>query len=199
MEHGFFREEDRKYSSLWADNYASANWSVLARTVARHFPASLPYRKKLIDFGFGNGESLNFFEQRGFKVAGVDISVYAVEKQREKGRTVHHASIDVMPMLRDNEYEIGFCNDVLEHLPTPCIAPALREMIRICSEVLYISVCPTLSHALSKNGENLHLTVQPKKWWDIQLIQFGEIKYLWRPFRRSLRYILYPYKSDLYP
>ena len=38
----------------------------------------------VIDFGFGRGSAMKFFEERGIEVAGVEISQYAVEEQKKK-------------------------------------------------------------------------------------------------------------------
>jgi len=61
-------------------------------------------------------------------------------------------------------------------------------MARICRQALFISVCPTPSHHLSHEGENLHLTVKEKNWWETQLSKIGAVKKFNFIFSRSLRY-----------
>lgn len=187
MHYDLFRREDRKYSALWQANYSDANWRKLAAATLKkvHMNGNKPV---LVDFGFGTGNAMEFFEQRGFYVEGVDISSHAVENQLRKGKLVHHASLDSLPMLSDNEFSIGFCNDVLEHIPETLVQQSLDEMARTCSDYLFISVCPTPSDHLSLAGENLHLTVKPTSWWEAQFQKYGQVERLKFWFSRSARY-----------
>jgi len=184
-----FAREDRKYSELWKDGYREANWKRLARAVLGSCtPNKNGQRTSLIDLGFGRGAALDFFEEKGFRVAGVDISSYAVLVQRPKKREVYQASLDDMRFLTDGCFDIGFANDTLEHIPEELIRASLAEAARICSEYLFVSVCPMPSHHLSLEGENLHLTVKPRKWWEEQLAALGRIERVPFLLSRSLRY-----------
>ena len=44
--------------------------------------------EKLIDFGFGKGTALDFFEQRVSNVTGVEISSYAISKQKKRKKSL---------------------------------------------------------------------------------------------------------------
>jgi len=180
-----FQDEDRKYSILWSSNYSSAKWKKLAKKLVQN-----EKRGKLIDLGFGNGESLNYFLKKGFDTYGVEISCLCVDNAIKKGFNVYHGSLDNLNFYPDSYFEFGFCNDVIEHLPEELIIDSLREIKRICSKKLYLSVCPTLSHHLSAKGENLHLTVKPKEWWESQFNEVGEVKHVKFAFSRSLRYVI---------
>ena len=161
MKESTFQREDLKYSFLWNNGYTDANWKRLAREGIKKIE-SLEGAPSVIDFGFGRGSAMNFFEERGIEVAGVEISKYAVEEQKKKGKKVYHTSLDNLNMFVDKRFRIGFCNDVIEHIPENLIAQSLDEMTRVCSDYLFLSVCPTPSNHLSQTGENLHLTVRPE-------------------------------------
>lgn len=133
---------------------------------------------------------MDYFEQRGFYVEGVDISAYAVEEQRKKGRTVYHASLDDLSAIPEKSFDIGFCNDAIEHVPEQLVRPSMDEMARICSSHLLVSVCPTASHHLSSEGENLHLTVRPESWWTELFKEYGNVQKLRFLFSRSARYAI---------
>jgi ubiquinone/menaquinone biosynthesis C-methylase UbiE len=186
MEKDIFIREDRKYSQLWMNGYKDANWIRLATVVLKEINENNCL--SIIDFGFGKGNAMKYFENKGFKIYGTEISSYAVEKQKENGKEVFHASLDNLEIFRDNQFNIGFCNDVIEHIPTNLIIKSLEEMTRVCSDYLFISVCPTPAHHKSLEGEQLHLTIQPAKWWEEQLKKFGELKKTYLLFSRSLRY-----------
>ena len=183
MEKLQFQTEDEKYSLLWNNNYNPANWQRLAQKLVEN-----EEKGRIIDFGFGEGSAIDYFIKNRFQVEGIEISSYAIKKQRDKGIIVHHSSLDHIPSIQDKSFEFGFCNDVIEHLPQNAIIPTLNEMKRICSGKIYLSVCPTPSHHLSDNGENLHLTVKPKEWWENEFKKIGQIEQIRFWFSRSLRY-----------
>jgi 2-polyprenyl-3-methyl-5-hydroxy-6-metoxy-1,4-benzoquinol methylase len=189
MEHSFFAAEDDKYSALWKDDYRDANWKRLASIVLKK-TASYDGHVSLLDFGFGSGRSIDFFESKGFNVCGVEISSYAVGVQLAKGRDIYHASLDDLCMLGDKQFDFGFCNDVLEHIPLHLIGRSLAEMVRVCSDALFLSVCPTPSHHLSKESENLHLTVRPEPWWANEFMKYGPVERFRFLFSRSVRYTI---------
>ncbi len=184
-----FGREDSKYSSLWMSGYKDANWKKLAK-IGLTLAKSMGGNPSLVDFGFGRGSAMDFFEEKGLYVEGVEISEYAVRNQERKGRKVYHTSLDNMTMIEDNRFNIGFCNDVIEHIPEDLVIPSLDEMTRVCSDYLLLSVCPTPSHHLSLDGENLHLTVKPESWWKELFRNYGKIQEINLLFRRSARYII---------
>jgi SAM-dependent methyltransferase len=184
-----FAHEDRKYSTLWSDGYSEANWQRLARIVQK-VSDNYSLRPCIIDFGCGSGAALDHFRSKGYTTAGTDISSYVVEQLRSRNYNVHHTSIDSMPMIEDNAYTFGFCNDCIEHVPEQYIQKSLDEMVRICSDYLFISVCPTPAHNTSMDGENLHLTVRPASWWQQLFAQYGTVEPMRFWFSRSLRYVI---------
>ncbi|MCK5283709.1 MAG: methyltransferase domain-containing protein [Nanoarchaeota archaeon] len=184
-----FAIEDKKYSDLWQHDYKDANWRRLANAVLKQAESN-GNNPLLIDFGFGRGTAMDFFESNGIYVAGVEISSHAVALQHKNGREVYHTSLDNLDMLKDNQFNIGFCNDVIEHVPEHLVEPSLEEMTRVCSDYLFISVCPTPSDHLSEEGENLHLTVRPESWWKQKLEKYGKVEKKKLLFSRSLRYVL---------
>lgn len=93
-----------------------------------------------------------------------------------------------MPEIPDNSFEFGFSNDVLEHIDEKYVDAALSEMKRVCTHSLYLSICPTPSKNKSREGENLHLTVRPKEWWEENLRRIGAVRELRFFLSRSIRY-----------
>lgn len=186
MDRNLFRGEDEKYSKLWRDSYKDAHWERLANRLAREAVKG----ESVIDFGFGRGAALDFFEGNGLVVAGVDVSSFAVAQQRMGNRRVFHASLDDMAEVPADAFDFGFCNDVLEHLPPESVERALLEIGRICRKKLFASVCPTASHHLSPTGENLHLTVRSENWWKEQLEKLGSVIKLRFWLSRSVRFVV---------
>ncbi len=184
-----FDAEDRKYSELWRGDYKDARWGRLATRLLK-YTAHDATHSSLIDFGFGRGAAMDFFERRGVSVAGTEISSYAVQRQRDLGRTVYHASLDNLSMIETGAFQIGFCNDVIEHVPEELVELSLTEMARVCSDFLFLSVCPKPAHHPSPHGGNLHLTVRPRAWWVARLKGHGRVRQFFVPFSRSLRFVI---------
>lgn len=189
MDQATIQREDAKYSALWQNGYKDAHWKRLAGKVLKKASSCSP-PVSLVDFGFGRGTALDFFEEHGLSVQGVDISSYAVRMQKEQGRKVYQASLDHLPMFHDDQFTIGFCNDVLEHLLEEVVVPSLDEMARVCSKYLFLSVCPTPSHHRSLDGEPLHLTVRPLGWWEERFQKYGSVERIPFWFSRSARYVV---------
>lgn len=187
MEQAQFRTEDEKYSHLWANGYGSARWKLLARCVVGK-AKRLSVHPSVIDFGTGRGDAVAYFDRKGFRSAGVDISRYAVDRLKERGYACHWASLDALTGIPDKAFEYGFSNDVLEHLPEPCLDGAFSEMARVCTRSLFLSICPVPSRNKSKEGDNLHLTVRPKEWWEGKLARIGAVREIRFFLNRSLRY-----------
>lgn len=185
MQARIFRQEDAKYSALWSNGYKDANWERLAKAAVERVNGS----SSLVDFGCGRGKAMDFFARRGMYCEGVEISSYLAGELRKDGKWVHHASLDNMP-FRDNQFGIGFSNDVIEHVPEELVQPSLNEMARVCSDYLFLSVCPEPSHHLSKDGENLHLTVRPAGWWEAMLRKYGKVERINFWLSRSSRYAI---------
>jgi len=180
-----FQRIQQMYNHLWQNGYGDANWKRLANIVIERNKGG---DNSLIDFGFGTAKAMRFFRNNGFYVEGVEISSYAIQLANQNGFRVYHVSVDNLESTFKGTFGIGFCNDVLEHLPEESVPRAIKEMAKVCHSKLYISVCPTISHNKSLDGKNLHLTVKPEEWWTQQLLRVGEVEKLRFMFSRSLRY-----------
>ncbi len=187
MEADLFAREDAKYSYLWAHGYRSARWRILARRLIAR-ARTRETKPRILDLGAGKGDALAYFTKHGYPATGVDISAYAVERLRSRGQEAYQAALDDLSVFPDGAFEMGYSNDVLEHLPEHLVDASLAEMARVCSRYLYLSVCPTPSENLSREGDNLHLTVRPKEWWEERLARIGKVREYRIWFNRSVRY-----------
>jgi ubiquinone/menaquinone biosynthesis C-methylase UbiE len=182
-----FRTEDQKYSYLWANGYRPARWKLLAKALLKRAEGVSP-APSLIDFGSGLGNAVEFFAEKGLRAAGVDISRYAAERLRERGHVCFWSSLDSLTEIPDGSFDFGFSNDVLEHIPEAYIDATFSEMKRVCNRSLFLSICPVPSKNKSKEGENLHLTVRPKAWWEEKMRKIGTVREIRFFLNRSVRY-----------
>ncbi|HXY41816.1 MAG TPA: class I SAM-dependent methyltransferase [Vicinamibacteria bacterium] len=104
-------------------------------TYARHFrrlAARLALRpgERLLDVACGTGGWLLAAEQRGARVAGVDISTRAIAacRQRIRGGEFHSCAAEELPFA-DGSFDVVSCLGALEHMLDPC--RVLDEMRRV--------------------------------------------------------------------
>jgi 2-polyprenyl-3-methyl-5-hydroxy-6-metoxy-1,4-benzoquinol methylase len=91
----------------------------------------LPPRAKVLDIGCGSGLFTAFLEDMGFDVVGVDISETAVRyaRQRYAGVRFETASVEQGLSFKNDEFDIVWCSEVLEHLFD--VGAALTEISRV--------------------------------------------------------------------
>jgi SAM-dependent methyltransferase len=187
MDQAEFDVEEEKYSHLWAHGYKPARWKLLAGKLLAAAEAE-PERPSILDFGSGLGNAVEYFAGKGYRAAGVDISKVAADRLKARGHACYWASLDSLAEIPDNAFDYGFSNDVLEHIAEKHLDGVFAEMRRVCARRLFLSVCPVPSVNRSREGENLHLTVRPKAWWEAKLARLGEVRELRFFLNRSLRY-----------
>lgn len=185
------KREDEKYSWLYWHGYSEGRWKKLAKIALYELR---DYHKNpqssLIDFGCGKGGAIDFFTKKGFYCEGVEISSFLCNKLRGEGKKVYHSSIDNLFMIKDKNYDIGFSNDVLEHVPQDYVEKSISEMARVTKDYLFLRISLTLSKNLSREGENLHLTVWGIKKWCTLIDKFGKTKMIRTPFSKHSIFIV---------
>jgi SAM-dependent methyltransferase len=125
--------------------------------------ASLP--GSVTDIGSGNGNAAVKLSEFGYSpVIPVDIAANA------RSMTLPNA---VNMCLWDSDLPVvdyGFCTDVLEHIPPEKVDSVLKNISESCRKGAFIQICFVLDvTGPATIGEHLHLTVQPKTWWEGKL------------------------------
>lgn len=115
------------------DRYHSVHFAV--EGLARHedsvdfLESNVPGRRRILDYGCGDGGFLIAAARRGHECAGVEYEASTVENvHRRTGLPVYRA--DALPSLGDT-FDVVHLNDVLTHLPDP--AGALRRLEKLLS------------------------------------------------------------------
>ena len=126
----------------------------------------------VLDVGCGSGLLVRHLLGMGVPAQGVDVSTVAVAYgNRLMPGCVSEGSILSLPFT-DEQFETVVCLDCLQHLSPEDVPAALKELYRVCSHSVFLTI------ATRKNQElQWHLTVQDQAWWEDQLFAAG--------FRRS--------------
>lgn len=134
----------------------------------------------ILEVGCSQGLTVGKFLKRRKLAFGIDVSLNAVKQATGKKYGIPNciqASATDIPFI-DNFVDAVFTCDVLEHLTESDIDKALDEIARVSSMYLFIVIDDKaegnrdwIELGKQKYPElfakipNLHLTVQPIKWW----------------------------------
>lgn len=66
-------------------------------------------------------------------------------------------------------FDMVICTDVLEHVPENEVGKVLANLINFTDKVLFLAISTVPAKKTFANGENVHLTVKPKEWWESML------------------------------
>lgn len=107
---------------------------------------------KILDYGCGTGQVVNYLNNLGYDGYGVDISPLAVNKSEitQKGKIFLIKSDNKTP-FPDNYFDSVGCSDVLEHCMQP--SKVLEEMIRVLKpEGKIVCACPNFLRIMGLTG-----------------------------------------------
>lgn len=131
--------------------------------------------RSIIDFGCGSGRASLLFHNLGLPVQMVDIAENALDADvaRQIGDRLKTGCL--WEPLDDVAYaELGYCCDVMEHIPTGKVEPVL-SVISEYSKFCFFSISFEEDNFGKTIGQPLHLTVRPFGWWRMVLLKFGDV------------------------
>ncbi|MHA1106022.1 MAG: class I SAM-dependent methyltransferase [Promethearchaeota archaeon] len=99
-----------------------------------YFISKIPTSKQILEIGCADGRLLDLIDSK-YKV-GVDISINAL---KHVNSIKYAANVKKLPFA-DNSFELVICSEVLEHLNDAIFQDTLKEMNRISSKYIMISV-----------------------------------------------------------
>lgn len=170
--------EKEKYEKIWKfDGYRAVAPGEQLANLFLHQVRPKP-GTQIIDFGAGSGRGSLMLALLGrcpitmldFASNCLDEDVQkALVTQSEVLRFYEHDLMDPVPM--DLIAPLGYCTDVMEHIPTDKVQRVLSNIMSGAQRVFFgISLVDDVCGEWI--GETLHLTVKPVSWW---LEQFREL------------------------
>ena len=115
----------------------------------------IPGKLKILVVGSGNGYELVHFLNAGHDVVGIDL--YVPEIQTVKDHTVKGDASN-MPFA-DDEFDLVFCTEMLEHVPIESIDSILSEIRRVGKQY-YITIATEDDPPFHE-----HVTIKSGSWW----------------------------------
>lgn len=133
-----------KYEAHYRENYGDDKKGLYLDADWRRiqYAASLIPRsaKRILEVGVGPGPMLNYLSMVGFdEVVGIDIRRYSRFLQIAPTLDYRMMSVDNIE-FPDGYFDVVFCMEVLEHVPTDTMMRGIRELRRVTGGKLVMSV-----------------------------------------------------------
>lgn len=103
----------------------------LVRRIAGAVLSGSSVNSKVLDIGCGDGRFINYLSRAGLESVGIEFSIEALKKAKERNLSVCLADGHFLP-FRDETFDIITCIEVLEHIFN--YADVLAEMKRVCKK-----------------------------------------------------------------
>lgn len=116
--------------------------------------------KSLNDYGAGTGRATAWFRNMGLHVLAIDHAKNALET------SVPFCQACLWEMSMVPPADLGFCCDVMEHIPTEMVARTIKMIGMWTREAVYFRIA-TRQDVMGPRllGEPLHLTVKTAQFW----------------------------------
>ena len=131
-------------------------WLAFFGSVADHIKAGIQ-PGSVLDAGCAMGFLVESLRVRGVEAWGVDISEYAIQNVHPDFRPFCQVGSILAPFPH-RRYDLIVCIEVLEHLLPEQAAPAVANLCKHSSDILFSSTSDDTKEAT-------HFNVQPPQYW----------------------------------
>lgn len=114
-----------------------------------------------LDAGCGMGYIIKNLLAKGYKCKGIEISRYAISHyllSLYKRKLIFYAELKKLP-FKNNEFDLVFCSDVMEHILSFDIKGSLKELARVTKKYLVFTI--NLDHPCK-----YHPTILSRQAWE---------------------------------
>jgi len=155
-------ELNRLYNSEYVDKVMENDYDAgepLVEAVKELFPDV----KSVIDIGCNNGVHMKHFWDKGFVVAGVDISSAAFEKLLVPRGFISLCDLRE-PIVFDAEYDLAIAIEVIEHIEEEALDQFIMNLR---------NASPLLIATPGNQPGTGHFNMRPKEWWINKFMEYG--------------------------
>jgi len=138
---------------------------------------------RVLEVGCAKGFILVAFQAMGLKVAGIDISQYAISQAHPnvKDRILLCQAYE-LPFESDS-FSMVLGKDILPHIPEHHVASAVKECMRVSKGSIFFEIpCGRTPRELEymKHWDGTFLTIHTQQWWEDLLMSLnypGDVHY----------------------
>ena len=181
--------ETRKYREMWKHKEYSNSPSIAGIDYFNHHLSEcvlaagndFGWMHSAVDFGCGDGQLLLHLHELGLKdLVGVDLDDFGPRDRH----SVYH--LICAPLWDEHMFDhltmdVGYCIDVMEHIPEAFSMLCIRNMLE-CVNFLVLSIAFGPDSCGQLIGQQLHVNQKPYTWWVQHLRDMG---YVWRAIDRG--------------
>lgn len=118
--------------------------------------------KTILDYGCGQAKC---WEEMKLKL-----------NPHSKQVTLYDPYVDRYSVKPEGTFDLVICTDVMEHILEEEVGKTLAELLNYTNKVLYLAIATYPANKKFSNGENVHVTIKPKEWWEQMLSTAKDIK-----------------------
>ena len=130
--------------------------------------------ESVLDAGCGSGDVVRYLLSKGYDAKGIELSDSVLKDfagdMLKKG-FVQQGSLMELP-FKDNEFDVVFSSEVLEHIDEEDIPKVVAELTRVSKKIIFL----TISLRPSSNFNKYHINLKPRLWWENQFSQHSFTK-----------------------
>lgn len=157
-----------EFEAFWADpsrwrSHATANVEQLAEQIL-----SVCGGGKLLDVGCGAGHLVQALLRRGVDAYGLDVAKGPIDRLRGIAPERYQVGSALQLPFEDAAFPTVVCAHVLQNLSEPDVAGALRELYRVSSRFVFLSLATT-----QDDESRWHHSVHGREWWENQCFAAG--------------------------
>lgn len=168
--------EKQKYEMIWKRmNYTSRTSLPYFKYLIEQFKGN----KRILEIGTGTGILVQMLRQAGYKATGADITLEGLRYIHSiTGKWFVECPAWEMP-FKDNQFDISFSCDTLEHIPPDMVEKTITEIQRVTKKKTFHCIATFKENLYF--GQKVHLSVHPIEYWkslftmDADIIDRSEI------------------------
>ena len=150
-----------KLASRPGSSYGSTNHGRHAIRIVKRWKPRL-----VVDFGCGRNDFIEHIRRLGFDGLGIDFAF----PEADIIKPMHATG------MLDSVADVVTSFDALEHLLPQDVNPVLDEMRRVARpKAWFCFSIATRPSRITVQGENLHPTVRPMRWWLDRIARVGTV------------------------
>jgi len=130
---------------------------------------SITNPESVVDLGCAYGYIVRRLREKGIHAVGMDISHWCEEQQVIPGYFVRHDMRDTPWPFQDKEFDVAYCEGVLEHVEDEYVEAIMTELERVSNKRLlaltfdwHVKVKPYSSESNLAPG---HVNLHNHNWW----------------------------------
>jgi SAM-dependent methyltransferase len=169
----FFEKKLSFYDKYWKQNKKKISTWSYGINIVDDLMSNYDF-KTVLDAGCGSGDVVRYLTSKGYDARGIELSKTVLEDFASdllKKGIVQQGSLTQLP-FRDNEFDVVFSSEVLEHINEEDIPQVVAELCRVSKEIIFL----TISLRPSSNFNKYHVNLKPRLWWENQFLKYDVIK-----------------------